>query len=145
MQADELKRLAEAIVSPLGILTIVFGAGLLLRMLRRRSWLGHRLLVVGTALWLVGTFVPVAELAISWLERAYPPVARIDGLTVERIVILSHYAVDNAGFPVTNNVSPHDVRPRRELPTLSATAHTDYPKRAQAGPVAAAPTPRGGL
>src|SRR5262245_31499750 len=99
MDAEGLKRLVEGVFSPFGIVTALFATGLLVCLVRRRSWLGHRLLVMGGALWLVGSFVPLADLTISRLERDYPPLVRTEGLTVETIVILSAYARDDPGFP----------------------------------------------
>lgn len=103
MQAEALKRVVEAICSPLGIVTILCAAGLVCSIFSQRF--GHRLLVVGTALWFVGTFSPLGDVAISALERDYPPLVRPDAVNVEAIVILSGYAEDHEGIPVTSTVS----------------------------------------
>lgn len=100
------KRLIEIAFSPLGIMTILFAAGLLISAARRHSRLGHRFLIWGGLLFLVFLFSPLAEYLMLSLERPYPPMlAPPESPRINRIVVLAGYAEENPGFPITSKVS----------------------------------------
>ncbi len=105
-----LKRLVELSFSPVGIMTAILVAGIVLSVTKRRRRTGHRLLFVAAGLYLVFTSSPLAELAIANLEGFYPPLQAVDSSSrVERIVILSGYGVENPSTPVTSNLAGETI------------------------------------
>lgn len=119
-----LKHLLEACVSPIGIMTILLIAGLLVSGFRRQSRLGRRLILAGAGLYIIFVFTPLAEILMANLERPYPPMMHPDASSgIRTIVVLSGYGEDNPSFPVTSNVSSETlarmvegIRLYRELP-----------------------------
>jgi uncharacterized SAM-binding protein YcdF (DUF218 family) len=105
-----LKRLVELSFSPVGIMTAILVAGIVLSVTKRKRRTGHRLLFVAAGLYLVFTSSPLAELAIANLEGFYPPLQAVDSSSrVERIVILSGYGVENPSTPVTSNLAGETI------------------------------------
>lgn len=101
-----LKRVVELSFSPVGIMTVILLAGIVLSVTKRRRRTGHRFLFVAAGLYLVFTSSPLAELAIANLEQPYPPLLTLDASGgVDRIVILSGYGVDDPSTPVTSNLA----------------------------------------
>ncbi len=119
-----LKHLVEAIFSPIGIMTFLFAAGVLARMVWHQSRTGRHLIIGGIALYALFLFTPLAEVLVANLERAYPPLLHADPATgVRNIVVLSGYGEDHPSFPVTSQLSGDTVvrmveavRLYRELP-----------------------------
>jgi uncharacterized SAM-binding protein YcdF (DUF218 family) len=104
------KRSIELIFSPLGIVSILLAAGIVLSIVRRQSRAGHRLLICGAALFLIILFSPLAPYFIWNLERQYPPLLEPPELPkIDRIVILAGYAEEYPGIPVTSSVSEQTV------------------------------------
>jgi len=101
-----LKRSAELLFSPLGIMTVFIAFGLLLSAGRRHSHAGSRLLVCGGSLFLVFLFSPLAEYLVLSLERPYPPMLEPpESPKTSRIVVLAGYAEEHPGFPITSTIS----------------------------------------
>jgi uncharacterized SAM-binding protein YcdF (DUF218 family) len=79
-------------------------AGCALHFTKRHVDTGRRLVYCGAALFLVFLFSPLAKYLIWNLEKPYPPLfAPPRSPAVDRIAVLSGYAEDNAGTPVTSN------------------------------------------
>jgi uncharacterized SAM-binding protein YcdF (DUF218 family) len=103
-----IERSVELVFSPLGIVTLVMAAGLVLSAGKRHRRAGSRLLVCGSLLFLIFLFSPLAEYLVLDLERPYPPmITPPESPKVTRIVVLAGYAEEHPGFPVTSNVSGH--------------------------------------
>jgi uncharacterized SAM-binding protein YcdF (DUF218 family) len=103
-----LKDLLEICSSPVGLMTILFVAGVLVRMVRRQSRLGPRLVWSGAGLYLVFLLTPLAEVLYAKLEHPYPPMLRPDA-SVRNVVVLSGYGEDIAFLPVTSKLSVETV------------------------------------
>lgn len=104
------KQSIELIFSPLGIVSILLAAGIVLSIARRRSHAGHRLLICGALLFLIFLFSPLAPYLIWNLERQYPPLLTPPELPeIDRIVILAGYAEEYPGIPVTSSVSEQTI------------------------------------
>jgi uncharacterized SAM-binding protein YcdF (DUF218 family) len=100
------KRSIELVFSPLGIVAILMSAGLVLSIRKKQSRKGHRFLICGALLFLVFLLSPLSQFLIWSLENGYPPLLTPpSNLKIDRIVILSGYAEDNPGIPITSNVS----------------------------------------
>jgi uncharacterized SAM-binding protein YcdF (DUF218 family) len=107
---NRLTRLVELSFSPVGIMTVILIAGVLLSVTKRRRKTGHRLLFLACGLYLVFTSSPLAELAIANLERLYPPLQTVDSSgRVERIVILSGWGMEYPSTPVTSNLAEETI------------------------------------
>jgi uncharacterized SAM-binding protein YcdF (DUF218 family) len=103
---ETVKGLIEIVFSPLGIMVLLIGVGILLCFFKRHLYVGRRLLICGGLLFLIFLFSPIAEYLILGLEKNYqpllsPPVSP----TIERIVVLAGYGRENPGYPITSNVS----------------------------------------
>ena len=100
------KRSIELLFSPMGIISILLGAGVFLGIVRRHSQAGYRFLICGAVLFFIAIFSPLAPYLIWSLERQYPPLLIPPAAPrIDRIVILSGYAEEGPGIPVTSNVS----------------------------------------
>ncbi len=105
-----LKRSVEIIFSPLGITTILIGAGIVLSCMGRHSRGSRRLLISGGLLFLVLLFSPISGYLMLRLEREYPPLLNPPtSPKMDRIVVLAGYAEEHRGFPVTTNVSKQTI------------------------------------
>jgi uncharacterized SAM-binding protein YcdF (DUF218 family) len=119
-----LKRLTEACFSPVGLMTLSFAAGLLIRVTHRSSRLGRRLLWSGACLYLISLFTPLAEVVVANLERPYPPMMHPDVSSgIRSIVILSAYGEDHSFLSATSRLYGESIarmvegiRLYRELP-----------------------------
>jgi uncharacterized SAM-binding protein YcdF (DUF218 family) len=109
-QAMELiKDSIETAFSPLGILTIIMLAGLVLSCCRSHVHLGRRLLFCSSILFLIFLFSPLAKYLVLPLESQYPPLISPESNKARDIVMLAGYAEENPGFPVTSNISDQTV------------------------------------
>jgi uncharacterized SAM-binding protein YcdF (DUF218 family) len=105
-----IKRLIELIFSPLGILSLVTLAGVVLSFSRRRMHAGRRLLVCAGILFLLFLFSPLAQYLMLHLEREYPPLISLpESPKADQIVMLAGYAEENPGIPVTSSVSEQTI------------------------------------
>ncbi len=103
---DVLKRSIELLLSPLGVLALLLGAGLILSIRRRHAQAGRRMVACGALLYLIFTFSPLAEFLMRSLEKRYPPMlSPPQSPRVDRIVVLSGYGEARTTFPVTSNLS----------------------------------------
>jgi uncharacterized SAM-binding protein YcdF (DUF218 family) len=100
------KRWIEVVFSPLGIMTILLALGILFSIARRHSRSGHRLLVFGGLLFFIFLFSPLS-LYLNWrLERQFQPMLTPpESPKISKIVVLSGYAEEHSGIPITSNVS----------------------------------------
>jgi uncharacterized SAM-binding protein YcdF (DUF218 family) len=105
-----IARSIELIFSPLGILTLITLAGIVLSFSRRRMHVGRRLLICAGILLLLFLFSPLAQYLMLRLEREYPPlISPPESPKADQIVMLAGYAEENSGIPVTSNVSEQTV------------------------------------
>jgi uncharacterized SAM-binding protein YcdF (DUF218 family) len=119
-----LKRSIEICFSPVGIMTLLFVAGLIVIAYRRTSRMGHRLIWGGVWLYLIFLFTPLAEVLVSNLERPFPAMLHPDASAgIRAIVVLSGYGEDSSFLPVTSKLSEETIarmvegiRLYRELP-----------------------------
>ncbi len=101
-----IKRMTEAVLSPLGVVILLMAGGLALGLWRRHRRTGHRLLIAGTILFLLFLFSPLAEFLVLGLERHFPSMLTPPSPpAIDRIVVLAGYGEDVPGFPVTSSVS----------------------------------------
>jgi uncharacterized SAM-binding protein YcdF (DUF218 family) len=76
-------------LSPEGIMTFLFGVGMVLFLLKRGSKAGPRLLFAGACVYIVVLFTPVADFVAVSLERPFPPFLKAPSTPdVELIVVL---------------------------------------------------------
>src|SRR5512135_2724245 len=107
---DTLKRTLELAISPLGIMTLLLVAGVVLTLSGRHLRQGRRLLMSGALLYLVFTFSPLAEILTRSLEKPFEPMLVPPGEPkIDRIVVLSGYGESHPAFPVTSNLSGETV------------------------------------
>jgi uncharacterized SAM-binding protein YcdF (DUF218 family) len=107
---DILKKAIELIFSPLGITVILTGIGIVLSLSGRHERSSRRFLLAGGVLFLVFLLSPVSDYLILRLESEYPPMPNPPAaLRVDRIVVLSGYAEEHPGFPVTTLVSEQTI------------------------------------
>ncbi len=107
---DTLKRTLELAISPLGIMTLLLVAGVVLTLSGRHLRQGRRLLMSGALLYLVFTFSPLAEFLTRSLEKPFEPMlVPPGGPKIDRIVVLSGYGESHPAFPVTSNLSGETV------------------------------------
>jgi uncharacterized SAM-binding protein YcdF (DUF218 family) len=117
-----LKELLETCLSPVGLVTILFGSGILVNAFQRQSRMGRRLVWSGVGLYLVFLLTPLAEVLYANLEHPYPPMLHPDA-SVRIIVVLSGYGEDFSFLPVTSKLSvetisrmAEGIRLYREIP-----------------------------
>ncbi len=117
-----LKDFVVACFSPVGLVTILFVAGLLLHALRRDSRAGWRLVAAGAGLYLVFLLTPLAEALYADLEHPYPPMLKADA-SARSVVVLAGYGEDNPLLPVTSKLTgemiprlAEGIRLYREIP-----------------------------
>ncbi len=107
---DTLKRTLELAISPLGIMTLLLGGGVILGLSVRHVRRGRLLLVSAAILYLVFTFSPLAEVLVRSLEKPFEPMlVPPEEPKIDRIVILSGYGEFHPGFPVTSSLSGETV------------------------------------
>ncbi len=105
-----IKKILEALFSPVGALAVLAGAGLLLSFVRRGRNAGFRFLICAGFLFLFFLFSPMAKFAILGLERQYPPLLQPpQSKGIDRIAVLSGYAEEHPGMPVTSIFSTPTV------------------------------------
>jgi len=103
---ETLTRSVGILFSPLAIMVILLGAGVMLSASRRHLRLGRQTVISGAVLYLVFMFSPLAEFLIRNLEKQFQPMLSPPASPkVDRIVILSGYGEANFDFPVTSNLS----------------------------------------
>jgi uncharacterized SAM-binding protein YcdF (DUF218 family) len=101
-----LKQIFEFLLSPMGIMSILFLLGLIMIILKRSSTWARGFLVAGALLFLVFTFSPIADILIRQLEIKYPPLTSQPPFALTKhIAVLSHYTEDDPAYPITSNVS----------------------------------------
>jgi uncharacterized SAM-binding protein YcdF (DUF218 family) len=101
-----IKRFIEITFSPLGIMVLLTTAGILLCLAKRHSPAGRRLLICGGLLLLIFLFSPLADYLILGLEKQFRPLLfPPQSSKVDRIVVLSGYAREYPGYPITSTVS----------------------------------------
>ena len=103
-----LTRTIETLLSPLGITVILIGLGILLSFRGRRRPLGRKFLFCGAALFLILLFSPLAKLLMFNLEDDYAPLL-MPPPEVKKILILSGYAEEHPGYPVTSLLSGQTI------------------------------------
>jgi len=108
MAMTSLKSLLEACFSPVGLVTILFASGILVRAFRGQSRMGHHLVWSGAGLFLVFLLTPLAELLYANLEYPYPPMLHPDA-SARTIVVLSGYGEDDPFLPVTSKLSAETI------------------------------------
>lgn len=107
---DFLRHAAEAVLSPLGLTALLLLAGTAAGYSRRRRQLGRRLMLAGAALFLAGTFTPLAEILVWNLERDYPPLTVPPAIQpAPWVVVLSGYGEDHPGIPVTSGLTRETI------------------------------------
>jgi uncharacterized SAM-binding protein YcdF (DUF218 family) len=100
------KKLLEAVISPLGIMTILLLSGAIAIFIKRYTRLGLRLLTGGSSMFIIFLFSPLSQYMIYGLERQFPPLLTPpQSPSINRIVVLAGYAEDHPQFPITSNVS----------------------------------------
>ncbi len=100
------KRVIETIFSPVGILSTLLFAGIILSFARSHSRAGRRFLICGSLLFIIFVFTPLAQYLVWHLERQYTPLLVLpQSPKIDRIVVLAGYAEEHPGFPITSNVS----------------------------------------
>jgi uncharacterized SAM-binding protein YcdF (DUF218 family) len=105
-----LKLSIEIIFSPLGIMSLLMVAGIVLWNTKRYSRLAHRLLLWGSILFLVFLFSPLSKYLVLGLERSYQPlIAPPEFPKIEKIVILAGYAEEFPGLPITSSISKQTI------------------------------------
>lgn len=117
-----LKDLLVACFSPLGLTTILFVSGILLRVFRRHSRRAYHLVWSGVGLYLVFLLTPLAEVLYANLEHPYPSMLHPDA-SVRTIVVLSGWGNDLPFVAVTSKLNAdtisrmvEGIRLYRELP-----------------------------
>jgi uncharacterized SAM-binding protein YcdF (DUF218 family) len=136
-----LKELLEAFSSPVGLMTILFVSGILVKLFRRQSRMGHRLVWSGVGLYLIFLMTPLAEVLYANLERPFPAMPHPDA-SVRTIVVLSGYGENWTFLPVTHKLSVETIsrmvegiRLYRELPSARLILSGGI-LRQQDGPIA---------
>ena len=117
-----LKEFVVACFSPVGLVTILFVAGLLLHAFRRDWRIGLRLVATGAGLYLVFVLTPLAEALYANLEHPYPPMLKADA-SARAVVVLAAYGEDMPSLPVTSKLTgemiprlAEGIRLYREIP-----------------------------
>jgi uncharacterized SAM-binding protein YcdF (DUF218 family) len=101
-----IKRSIEILFSPLGIVSLLMIAGIVLWNTKRYSRLARRLLYWGGLLFLIFLFSPLSKYLMLGLEKPFPPLfIPPESPKTERIVILAGYAEVFPGIPVTSMLS----------------------------------------
>lgn len=103
-----LQDLVEAGCSPIGLVTLLFAAGLFMFAFRRRSSAGGLLVCGGAGLFLVFLFTPLSEVTYASLEHVHPPMLHPDA-SVRTVVVLSGYGEDMPFLPVTSQLSVETI------------------------------------
>ncbi len=119
-----LKRSIEVFFSPVGIMTLLFVAGIVVTALRRTSPMGRQLIWAGVWLYLIFLFTPLAEVLVSGLERPFPAMLHPDSSAgIRHVAVLSGYGEDYSFLPATSKLSEETmarlaegIRLYRELP-----------------------------
>lgn len=105
-----LLRAIEFLFSPLGILTVLFVAGLVMSVRRRTARRAPRLFLAGASLFLVFLLTPLAETLVASLERPYPQMRHMDpGARIRTIVVLAGSGDDHPLLPVTSRISTETI------------------------------------
>jgi uncharacterized SAM-binding protein YcdF (DUF218 family) len=100
------KRSIEIVFSPLGIISILLFAGVVLSLANMYSRAGRRLLIGGALLIIIVVFTPLTHYLVWNLEKDFPPLlAPAQVPKTDRIVVLAGYAEVHPGFPITSLVS----------------------------------------
>jgi uncharacterized SAM-binding protein YcdF (DUF218 family) len=101
-----LTRTVELLISPLGIMVMLLGFGVILRFHRRWRSLGRKFLFCGAVLFLIFLFSPLAKALILNLEKDYAPLLQLpQDPKVNKILILAGYAEEHPGYPITSLLS----------------------------------------
>jgi uncharacterized SAM-binding protein YcdF (DUF218 family) len=119
-----IMRTIEFCLSPLGILTFLLVAGLVMTAFRKTSKSGRRMVWAGVWLVVLILMTPLTDLVVARLERPYPPVTQIDPqLGVRSVVVLSGWGRDHPALPITSRLWPDTtarmveaVRVYRQIP-----------------------------
>ena len=105
-----IKRSIEIVISPLGIVSLLMAAGIVLWNTKRYALLARRLLLWGGMLFLIFLFSPLSRYLILGLERPFPPLlSPPESPKTERIVILAGYAEEFPGLPITSSISQQTI------------------------------------
>jgi uncharacterized SAM-binding protein YcdF (DUF218 family) len=117
-----LKDFVVACFSPVGLITVLFVAGLLLRLFRREWRVGGRMLAAGAGLYLLLVLTPLSEALYANLEHPYPPMLKADA-SARTVVVLAAYGEDMPFLPVTSKLTgemiprlAEGIRLYREIP-----------------------------
>jgi uncharacterized SAM-binding protein YcdF (DUF218 family) len=86
-------------------MVLLLMSGILLNFLKQRRILGRRLLFSGVVLFLIFLFSPLAAYLMLNLEKDYSPMLKPPKPVPDKILILSGYAEEHDGFPVTSLLS----------------------------------------
>ena len=107
---DFLKKTVELLLSPLGIMVLLLIAGILLNLRQKHRIWGRRLLFCGAFLFLIFLFSPLAKYLMLNLEKDYMPMLQpLKQHGPNKILILSGYAQEHEGFPITSLLSEMTV------------------------------------
>ena len=105
-----IKLLIEKMFSPLGIMSLLMVAGIVLWNTKKYSRLAHRFLLWGGVSFLVCLFTPLSSYLVLGLERQFPPLpAPPESPKIEKIVILAGYAEEFPGLPITSSLSEQAI------------------------------------
>jgi uncharacterized SAM-binding protein YcdF (DUF218 family) len=105
-----IKKSIELIFSPLGIVSLLMIAGIVLWNTERYSHIARRLLYWGGLLFLIFLFSPLSRYLVLSLERPFPPLTvPPESPKIERIVILAGYAEVFPGIPITSSISEQTI------------------------------------
>jgi uncharacterized SAM-binding protein YcdF (DUF218 family) len=105
-----LKRAIEFLLSPVGILTVLFLAGLIMSARRRTARRAPRLFLAGACLFLLILLTPLTEILVAGLERPYPQMRHMDpGARVRAIVVLAGYGEDRPLLPLTSRITGETI------------------------------------
>ncbi|MCL2877224.1 MAG: YdcF family protein [Acidobacteria bacterium] len=105
-----LKNAVELLFSPVGIMVLLLISGILLNFWKRRRVVGRRLMFCGVVLFLVFLFSPLAGYLMLNLEKDYAPMLHPPKQPRPgKILILSGYAEEYEGFPITSLLSEMTV------------------------------------
>ena len=105
-----IKFVFESMLSPVGIVSVLFVIGLALSIHRNWRKVGNRLLVIGACLFIAFCCTPIVDLPFFHSERQFPPLLEMDIVGDARsIVVLSSYGRNSWETPITSNLSEETV------------------------------------
>lgn len=105
-----IKKSIEIIFSPLGIVSLLMGVGIVLWNTKRCAHLARRMLLCGGILFLIFLFSPLSRYLMLGLERPFHPMLiPPESPKIEKIVVLAGYAREFPGIPITSSISKQTI------------------------------------